>query len=124
MSSTERIFMRDKNSASGIFGVTTSASGSSFFTSVCLARFVIRARPPLAIITGSTTTFLSRYCSIFFATASTACGVMSMPVLTASAPISPSTESSCAAIHFGGTGKTDCTPREFCAVTAATANTA
>ena len=48
-------------------------------------------------------------------------GVGSMPVFRAAAPMSLSTESSCAASTSGGTACTACTPRVFWAVTAVTA---
>src|SRR5712692_2448341 len=44
--------------------------------------------------------------------------VDSMPILTASAPKSESTESICRATNSGGRLNTPCTPSEFCAVTA------
>ena len=41
-----------------------------------------------------------------------------MPVLMASAPMSPSTDSSCARTASGGSSQYPWTPSEFCAVTA------
>ena len=55
MSSSERIGMPASTSASGMFGVTTCASGSSSDFIAATAALSSRRSPPLAIITGSTT---------------------------------------------------------------------
>ena len=44
----------------------------------------------------------------------------SIPIFTASAPMSDSTASICARTKAGGTSCTPCTPTEFCAVSAVT----
>ena len=44
--------------------------------------------------------------------------VPSIPVLTASAPMSSSTDRICCCTKAGGTGSTPCTPSVFCAVSA------
>src|SRR5579875_92197 len=78
-----------------------------------------RLSPCLDTATGSTT---SGACTLARreATTSTIGAEASMPVLTACAPMSPRTESSCAATAAGGSSQYPCTPTEFCAVTAQT----
>ena len=58
--------------------------------------------PPLAIITGSTTTCGSSSSSIAAPTASTIAAFASMPIFTASAPMSPTTASICAVTRSAG----------------------
>ena len=54
-----RIVIPDSTSLSGMFGVITVASGSSFNLSVSTASSLISFAPLVAIITGSTTMFLA-----------------------------------------------------------------
>ena len=80
------------------------------------------AAPPLATITGSTTSGMSAaLASITAQAASIVSAVGSMPVFRQSAPRSSSTTSICSATKAGATWTTPCTPSVFCAVSAVTA---
>ncbi len=73
--------------------------------------------PLVAIITGSNTTGRSSGSS----TSATACTVAAdpiIPIFTASAPRSSSTDRICRTTMSAGTGCTSCTPTVFCAVIA------
>ena len=95
MSASERIGNPASASASGMFGVTMCASGSSSDFSAATAAVSSRRSPPFAIMTGSTTIgTLGRDASVR-ATALTIAALASIPILIASAPISPSTASIC-----------------------------
>ena len=77
--------------ASGMFGVTTVASGSSRSTSASRASSSSRTAPLSATITGSTTTGASPTSASASTTASTVSAVPSIPILTASTPMSSAT---------------------------------
>ena len=94
-------------SASGMFGVTTRARRSSVARTACTASSSSRRSPLLATITGSTTRLGSSSASTDAATASTMAEVASMPVFTASQPMSLTTASICAVTNSAGTR---CTP--------------
>ncbi len=121
MSSRVRTAMPASTSASGMFGVTTRASRSSVVFSACAASWSSNWSPLLATITGSTTRLGRSSDSIAAATTSTMAEVASMPVLTASQPMSAATASICAPTNSAGTRCTPVTPRVFCAVRAVTA---
>ena len=73
----------------------------------------------MATITGSTTSGTPGAC--FFSEAATVAitsALCSMPVLSASAPMSVSTTSICWAMKAGSTATTPCTPSVFWAVSA------
>ncbi len=78
----------------------------------------IRRSPLVATITGSSTTRARRWRSIAAATTSTTAGSCSMPILTASTPMSSTTASICMRRKAGGTAWMPCTPSVFCAVSA------
>src|SRR5665213_2994124 len=79
----------------------------------------MRGAPPLATITGSSTSGIAgARASSTAATVSITPLSCSMPVLTASAPISASTTSICCRIKAGSIGRTPWTPSVFCAVNA------
>src|SRR5882672_4092789 len=106
-------------SASGRFGVTRAAIGSSMSRRAASASLSNSRWPPLAIITGSTTSGTPGAC--FFsedATVAITSALCSMPVLSASAPMSLSTTSICWAMKAGSTATTPCTPSVFGAVRA------
>ena len=73
--SSVRMVIPASTSASGTFGVTTCARGSSSARIAATASSSSSASPPLAIITGSTTTCGSSSASIAAATASTIAAV-------------------------------------------------
>ena len=104
--------------ASCRLGVTTSASGSIRSMSAVRASGWSSGAPDLAIMTGSRTIGARARSRSRSATASTIGAVDSIPILTASAPKSPSTASICSATNSGGRLWTPVTPTEFCAVTA------
>ena len=104
--------------ASWRFGVTTVASGSISLTSAARASGSSSESPDLAIMTGSSTTCPCASARSRPATSAMIGAVESMPIFTASAPKSDSTESSCLPTNAGGRLKTPWTPTEFCAVTA------
>ena len=94
-------------SASGMFGVTTSARGSSSARSACDAVVVEQARrrswrpsPDRRRRSGSSSS------SIAAATASTIAAVASMPVFVACSAMSPATASICAVTRSAGSGRT------------------
>ena len=103
-------------SASGRFGVSSVARGSSRRFSVLTAWSCNNAWPPLATMTGSATSGVSAGSSA--QTASMVALSCSMPVLIASAPISSSTTRICWRMKSSGMGSTPCTPSVFCAVSA------
>jgi hypothetical protein len=79
----------------------------------------LRASPLVATMTGSKTTGISRgRVASSAATRSTSSGVPSMPILTASTPMSSTTERNCAVTISSGRASTPCTPSVFCAVIA------
>ncbi len=106
-------------SASGRLGVSTAARGTSRRFSASIAPGSISGAPPFATITGSTTsgTAAARAASTD-ATVSITPASCSIPVLTASAPISSSTTSICWRMNSGAIGNTPKTPSVFCAVNA------
>src|SRR3989454_11823026 len=104
--------------ASGRFGVTTSASGRSSLASAARASGWSSTSPDLAIITGSRTMRAFPCARRRSDTTPMIGAVESIPIFTASAPKSESTESSWRPTNSGGRLKTPWTPTEFCAVTA------
>ncbi|MNE96331.1 hypothetical protein D3C80_1945160 [compost metagenome] len=84
-------------SASGMLGVTTRDSGSSSLTNAATASCSRRGEPPLATITGSTTSRSQPYSLILAAVLLMIALLKSMPVFTASGGKSAPTESSWAA---------------------------
>src|SRR5712675_507726 len=119
MSASTRTGKPASTAASGRFGVTRAAIGSSVSRSAASASLSNRRWPPLAIITGSTTSgtpgawFFSEDATVAITSA-----LCSMPVLSASAPMSLSTTSICWAMKAGSIATTPCTPSVFCAVKA------
>ena len=108
--------------ASGRFGVTTAAMGSSVSRRMATASGSSRRAPPLATITGSTTSGIPGARSrIALATASMTGRLCSMPVFMASTPRSPTTTSICCLIKSGSIPTTPWTPSVFWAVSAVTA---
>src|SRR5580704_7111439 len=94
MSASTRTGKPASTSASGRFGVNRVAIGSSVSRRAASASLSNRRWPPLAIITGSTTNGAPGAC--FFREAATVpitSALCSMPVLSASAPMSLSTPS-------------------------------
>src|SRR5438552_3837384 len=104
--------------ASGRFGVTTSASGRSSLASAARASGWSSASPALAIITGSRTTRALPCARRRSDTTPMIGAVESIPIFTASASKSESTESIWRPTNSGGRLKTPWTPTEFWAVTA------
>ena len=104
--------------ASGMFGVTTVASGSSRSTSARRASPSSSVAPLSATITGSTTTGASPTRPSASTTASTVATVPSIPIFTASTPMSSATARTWATIIAGETVSTASTPTVFCAVIA------
>ena len=104
--------------SSGIFGVTTSASGSSRSTSVSMASAARSGAPLVATITGSTTTCAAWYSWSFAAIVSMSAHDDVMPILTARGGMSVNTASSSAARNSGATSAVARTPCVFCAVSA------
>src|SRR5437773_1108697 len=118
MSASVRTGMPASAAASGRFGVTTVASGSISLTSAARASGSSSGSPDFAIITGSSTIWPCPWARRRPATAAMIDAVESMPIFTASAPKSESTESICVPTTSAGRLKTAWTPMEFCAVTA------
>ena len=84
--------------ASGTFGVSTSANGSTVSISAPTDFGSISGSPFLANMTGSMTTFAGRYWRSLSATAFMHSGEESMPILTASGTMSSNTASICSSI--------------------------
>jgi hypothetical protein len=84
----------------------------------CTAGGSISAAPVAETMTGSSTTCVMAWRSMAVATVRTISGACSMPILTACAPMSPSTASICAARNSGGAAWMAVTPRVFWAVSA------
>src|SRR3989442_8377189 len=118
IASTSEILCPDRTSASGMLGVTTSASGRSLVFSAPIASSFRRRAPLLATITGSTTRFGTRWRLSAAATASRILVLDSMPVLAASMPMSSATASICAATTSASISWMRVTARVFCAVMA------
>jgi hypothetical protein len=91
-----------RTSASGMFGVTTAARGIRSLIRVPRASSRSRGLPPLATMTGSTTSLRILYRRIFFATQRMISDEESMPVFAASTPMSLATESNCASMNSTG----------------------
>mmetsp|Transcript_528 Transcript_528/g.1173 ORF Transcript_528/g.1173 Transcript_528/m.1173 type:complete len:204 (-) Transcript_528:66-677(-) len=106
-----------KAEASTVLGVMTVASGKRCSMRAGTQSDSAREQPLVATSTGSTTRCCTPYSSTLEATACTISLVGSMPVLRASAPRSPRTESICCSTSATGTTCTPCTPCVFCAVT-------
>ncbi len=104
--------------ASGRLGVISVASGRIFSLSAVTAASGRRRSPPLAIMTGSTTTARGFQRWSASATASMTSGMPSMPIFTASTARSEKTESICWRTKSAGIGKMPWTPWVFWAVRA------
>src|SRR4051812_43035161 len=118
MSATERTGMSARTSASGMLGVTTWATRSNSDVIAATASMSSNRSPPLATMTGSTTTCGKSSPRIAATTASTIAAFASMPIFTASVPRSPITASICAVTRSAGKACHATTPRVFCAVMA------
>src|SRR5712691_1430356 len=118
MSASVATGMPASTPASWRFGVTTVASGRISLTSAARASGSSSGSPDLAIITGSSTIWSCPCALRRLATSAMIGAVESMPIFTASAPKSESTEWICVPMNSGGRLKTPWTPTEFCAVTA------
>ena len=101
-----------------MFGVTTVARGTSCSRSACSAWGWRRRAPLSATITGSSTTGASLTRSSASLTAFTDSAEPTMPIFTASTPMSTATARTCSTIVAGGTGCTAVTAVVFCAVIA------
>ena len=84
MSFSFSIFIPDKTSPSGMFGVRTVAIGSSFFFNVLIASSVMSFAPLVATITGSTTIFFALYSMSLSAIFSISPLADTIPIFTAS----------------------------------------
>src|SRR5882672_9232180 len=122
IASTSAIVRPERTSASGMFGVTISASGRRRAFIVVTASSSKRRVPLLETISGSTTRLGARNLLSAAATASTMAVLASMPVLTESKPMSWATASICAATTSGSMVWMRVTPTVFCAVTAVIAD--
>ena len=121
-SSSETIERPVRVSASGILGVTTAAMGNSRSRRAPTASSCRRESPLLATITGSTTNRRSSGIAEYFlsdlVTHSMIALLESIPVFTASAPMSVTTASICDSITLVGTSCTVVTASVFWAVMA------
>jgi hypothetical protein len=100
-------------------GVITVASGSSSSTIAWRAASSSRTAPDSATITGSITIGVSAGSSASASrTAKTVSAVPSMPIFTASTPMSSATDFTWAKIISGGTAWTASTATVLCAVSA------
>ncbi len=104
--------------ASSRLGVTTAARGKSACTSAPTVSWAISRSPLVATMTGSSTTLFRACRPMASATTRTTSGECSMPIFTASTPMSSTTASICARSISGGTPWMSRTPRVFCAVMA------
>ena len=119
MSASTRTGKPTSTSASGRLGVMRAAIGRSVSRSAASASVSSSRCPPLATITGSTTSGTpAAYRAMPAATTAITSALCSMPVFTASAPMSLSTTSICWAMKEGSMPITPCTPSVFCAVSA------
>lgn len=116
--------MPERISASGMFGVRTSASGRSFSHSAVTASSRNSFAPDVATMTGSTTMCFAPYSFNFAAIVSISSAEDTMPILTASGKMSVNTASSCSARKCGVESKMSVTPVVFWAVRAVTAHRA
>ena len=86
--------MPERISASGMFGVRTSASGRSFSHSAVTASSRNSFAPDVATMTGSTTMCFALYSFNFAAIVSISSAEDTMPILTASGKMSVKMQSS------------------------------
>ena len=105
-------------SASGMFGVTTRASGINASRSAATPSSSSRREPLDETRTGSRTTSGRSSSSIAAATASTMALVASMPILVAAMSRSPASASICAVTRSAESGATPSTPFVLCTVIA------
>ena len=103
-----------------MFGVNTVANGISRSNAATVSTLA-RAPPLVATITGSSTTGSPARVGSQSATARAVSALPSIPIFTASTPMSLTQDWICASTMSGGTGITRCTPSVFCAVMAVTA---
>ncbi len=109
----------DNQPASCRFGVITVATGSSSASRVTRASSSTSGSPCLLIPTGSTTTgTVPSSPATSSATVETISAVPSIPILTASTPMSSTTLRNCCRTASMGSGQMPWTPTEFCAVIA------
>ena len=101
-----------------MFGVATSASGSSSSTSARTASSSMRRAPLVATITGSTTTLRAPCARSRSAIVAMMAADDTMPIFTAAGRMSSNTASICAATKAGSMSSTPVTPSVFCAVSA------
>ena len=105
-------------SASGMFGVITLARGSSSVLSEAIASSSMSLWPEVDTITGSSTMFPALKRMSISLTSLTTSEECSIPIFTASAPMSDRTASICPLRISVGTAWTACTPSVFCTVMA------
>ena len=103
--------------SSGRLGVISAARGNSASRKAAMAAGSISAAPEVAIITGSSTigAFTPSSARATWAMISASC---SIPIFTASTPMSETQEAICSATMSPAIGAIACTPTVFCAVTA------
>ena len=115
-SSTVFISRWVSTAASRLLGVTTVASGTSTDRMASTASSRSSRKPVLATITGSMTVGPREWLWMRSATHRMISLLDSIPVLTASAPMSATMASIWASIISVGVSSTELTPRVFCAV--------
>ncbi len=103
---------------SGMFGVTTAASGSSFVSSASTTSGAPRLSPEVATSTGSSTMLRALKCARRSATTETISPVASIPIFTASTSMSSKIASIWRPRKSAGGVCTALTPTVFCAVSA------
>jgi hypothetical protein len=118
MSASDCSLRRTSRAASSKLGVISVVRGNNSRTSTATAASSINTAPLVATITGSNTTRSSLCRSIESATVCTISGACSMPILTASTPMSSTTASIWSRSMSGGTPWMLRTPQVFCAVSA------
>ena len=105
MSFLELIVRPVSTSASGIFGVTTVASGIKFSLIVMTASSVRSVAPPFATMTGSTINGPKSYFFRFSTTIETCSESASIPVLHALIAKSSAIDVNCSLIILAGSGR-------------------
>ena len=112
------IFIPDKNSVSGMFGVSRETFGYNFSYNIFLVVSSTKTVPLVEIITGSATTFLIEYFSSYSAIISACSFEAIIPIFTASGFISVKMLFICFLKNSAGTGIIPVIPTVFCAVSA------
>ena len=118
MSASDWMLISASTSASGMFGVMTSASWRRSSFRVSIASSEMRRAPLVATMTGSTTMFFASYCWSFSAMVVIRSEFETMPIFTASGKMSVKISSSCSARKSGELSWMAVTPVVFCAVRA------